>query len=175
MRQRRVSIVTCNHESADCPRDQALQTSTVRLMSLPERRIYTRELNSAVSQSEYLVQSCRSMSTYCCRALSQTAPSLFRPRSCCLQIFAKLAVLAQQKLGQPEQLAKALQLLWHLQHISKGSQQQATLYPLLVEILRSGSSVHGSIAVQTTLEIVAVTLRRDTLSCGPLVDLGVVT
>lgn len=90
-------------------------------------------------------------------------------------MFAKLAVLIQHKLGQPEQLAKALQLLLHLQRISKSALQQAALYSLLVEILRAGSSEHGIVVVQTTLEIVAVTLRRNTLSCGPLVDLGVVT
>ena len=143
-------------------------------MSLPERRIYRPDLDFAVRRCK----AHRSDFPFAeNKILLWTSPhqTASRPRSFCLQVFAKLAVLIQHKLGQPEQLAKALQLLLHLQRISKSALQQAALYSLLVEILRAGSSEHGIVVVQTTLEIVAVTLRRNTLSCGPLVDLGVVT
>lgn len=92
-----------------------------------------------------------------------------------LQVFAKLAVLLQQQLGKQEQLARTLHLVLHVQRLSRHTQQQPALYSVLVDILRGGCIQHGSAAVQTTLEIVAVILRSDTLSCGPFVDLGIVT
>ena len=92
-----------------------------------------------------------------------------------LQVFAKVAVLLQQQLGKQEQLARTLHLVLYLQRLSKHTQQQPALYSVLVDILRGGCVQHGSAAVETTLEIVAVILRSDTLSCGSFVDLGIVT
>lgn len=66
-------------------------------------------------------------------------------------------------------------MLLHLYRLSNSSQQSPAAYPVLVEILRAGSGQLGADVVQTTLETVAVVLRRDMLSCGPLVDLGIVT
>lgn len=141
---------------------------------LPQRRMYRPEINATVHSDR---RQCSAIST--ALDLGDRPPVLnYRDnsqRSSLLQVFAKLSVLLQQRLRTPEQLEQALHLLLHLKRLSKSSQQCSACYSVLVDILRGSSAQHGEAAVQTTLEVIAVTLKHDTSSCGPFVDLGVVT
>ena len=92
-----------------------------------------------------------------------------------VQVVTKLAVLVKARCGQPEQLASSLYLLLHLPRPPKDIWHQAAFSPTIVDILRGGHEKHGCAAVQIALELVAVTMRQDAMSCGPMVDLGVVT
>lgn len=139
---------------------------------LPERRVFSRELNPAVHSC-----SCRRYAQLCRKCLRNDTTRIVATATdlaAWLQVFAKLSVLLAQRIQKPAQLVQALQLLLHLYRLSNNSQQAPGTYPVLVEILRAGSGQLGAEVVQTAVETVAVILRRDALSCGPLVDLGIV-
>ena len=98
-----------------------------------------------------------------------------RPISAFSQVFDKLAQRMQQAKDQ-EQLGRSICLLLHsLRVMGKHSAfSQATVYPVLVEMLRRKEQ-HSCQVVQLVLEAVAVIMKQSITGCRELVDLGVVT